>query len=270
MDVFDWCPTKSALKRAIKKGLISVNGEIAQTGTYINTEDTIELTLPKIESTNQHLNLPLTVLYEDDYLAVIDKPGGILVSGNKFVTVANGLSQNLKKSTLEDATTPTPVHRLDYGTTGALLVGKTGESIRKLNELFSNKEITKTYFAVTIGQMNPTGRIVNEIEGKPSISNYKVIDSAESPRFSYLNLVELRPETGRRHQLRIHLASIGNPILGDRDYTPKELLLIGKGIYLHAYSLEFKHPFTHKVLKVNSPLPKKFQKLFARLSILNS
>jgi len=242
---------------------------LAQTATYINAGDEIELALPESSSTDNRLVLPLEVLYEDDYLAVIHKPAGILVSGNKFVTVANGLAQNLKKSTLEDSTHPTPIHRLDYGTTGALLVGKTSSSIRALSALFASKEISKTYYAVTIGKMKRQGRINSEIENKPSVSHYEVLECVESPRFGFLNLVKLNPETGRRHQLRIHLASIGHPILGDQDYAIKGKLLKGKGIYLHAYSLEFNHPNTGENLFIKSPLPKKYKKLFPQATSIN-
>ncbi len=205
----------------------------------------------------------MKVLFEDEYLAVIHKPAGILVSGNAFQTIANALPQNLKQSTLSDATIPQPVHRLDYGTTGVLLVGKTASSIRALNKLFEDKQIQKTYYAITIGKMqNREGVINSEIDEKEAQSNYKVIESVISQRFEFLNLVKLEPKTGRRHQLRIHLSSIGNPILGDREYGIENLILNGKGIYLHAYSLEFVHPFTSETIFIEDELPKKFLKLF--------
>ena len=208
----------------------------------------------------------MTVLFEDEYLALIHKPAGILVSGNAFQTIANALPQNLKRSNLDDSTIPQPVHRLDYGTTGVLLVGKTASSIRTLNKLFEDKEIQKTYYAITIGKMKEMeGIISSEIDEKEAQSNYKVIESVISPRFEFLNLVKLEPKTGRRHQLRIHLASIGNPILGDREYGIENLILNGKGIYLHAHSLEFLHPFTNETIFIEDELPKKFLKIITQL-----
>lgn len=204
----------------------------------------------------------MDVLFEDEHLAVIHKPAGILVSGNTFITIANALPQNIKASTLSDATTPQPVHRLDFPTTGILLVGKTSSSIRALNQLFENHEIQKKYFAIAIGEMEKEGTITSEIDEKKSTSNYTVTKSVDSPRFEKLNLVELDPKSGRRHQLRKHLSSLGNPILGDKEYGIEGLILNGKGLYLHAYSLEFTHPFTNEKMSLIDELPSKFTKIF--------
>lgn len=186
-----------------------------------------------------------------------------MVSGNSFKTIANALAQNIQRSNLPDATKPQPVHRLDYETTGILLVGKTSSSIRALNRMFEDKKVEKTYYAVTIGEMNDRGEITSEIEGKESQSNYKVVKSVSSKRFGKLNLVQLNPQTGRRHQLRIHLSSIDNPILGDKEYGIENLVLNGKGLYLHAYSLNFTHPFTNKQVYLKDELPKRVMKIFA-------
>lgn len=205
---------------------------------------------------------PLNVLFEDDYLAVVRKPAGILVSGNSFKTIAHALPQNLKPSSLIDTTLPQPVHRLDYATTGLLLIGKTSASIRALNVLFELKQVKKAYYAVTIGEMEGEGTITTEIEGKASRSHYNLLKSISSKRFGQLNLLELIPETGRRHQLRKHMASIGNPILGDKEYGFEGLILNGKGLYLHASSLDFVHPFTNKKINIEDELPDRFKKIF--------
>lgn len=218
----------------------------------------------EVESKHK-LVFPLKVLFEDEYLAMVHKPAGIQVSGNSFKTVANALGQNLNRSDQSDATMPQPVHRLDYATTGILLVGKTSKSIRELNKLFENKAVSKTYYAIAIGEMKKNGAINSPIDGKESISRYHVIGSAPSERFGQLNLVKLKPETGRRHQLRIHLASIGHPILGDKDYGIEDLILNGKGLYLHAHSLTFKHPFTQAEVFLEDELPDRFKKIFPSL-----
>lgn len=204
----------------------------------------------------------LDVLFEDDYLAAIHKPAGLLVNGNSFKTIANALTQNITRSTLSDVTKPQPVHRLDFPTTGILLIGKTSSSIRALNTLFKNRAIKKTYYAVTIGVMQPEDIITTTVDGKTSKSKYKVLQTVDSVRFKKLNLVQLEPFTGRRHQLRKHLSGIGNPILGDKDYGFENLILNGKGLYLHAYSLQFTHPFTNENLYLKDELPKRFKKLF--------
>ncbi|MBT8307783.1 MAG: RluA family pseudouridine synthase, partial [Maribacter sp.] len=157
---------------------------------------------------------------------------------------------------------PQPIHRLDFATTGILLVGKTSSSIRELNTMFEAKKIQKTYYAITIGDMDTGGKITSKIDGKESHSKYRLIESVASKRFGKLNLVELRPLTGRRHQLRKHLSSIGNPILGDKDYGIEELILSGKGLYLHAYSLKFEHPFTNEIVYLKDGMPNRFKKIF--------
>lgn len=235
---------------------------IATSATFINGGEHIKLSIPDGAPTKEKLVFPLKVLYEDDHLAVIHKPAGILVSGNSFKTIANALTQNLQPSSLPDATRPQPVHRLDYPTTGILLVGKTNSSIRALNRLFEDKEIKKLYYAVTIGQMNDQGEISSDIDGKKAQSNYKLCESVPSKRFGKLNLVALKPQTGRRHQLRKHLTFIGHPILGDREYGIEHLILKGKGLYLHAYSLSFVHPFTGKKVLFEDELPERFRKIF--------
>ena len=193
------------------------------------------------------------------------KPAGILVSGNSFKTIANALAQNLKGSNLPDATTAQPIHRLDFATTGVLLIGKTSSSIHVLNKLFENREVKKTYYAITIGEMNYRGKITSEIDGKKSQSNYTLCESVTSKKFGKLNLVQLEPQTGRRHQLRKHLSNIGNPILGDKDYGMENLILNGKGLYLHAYSLKFKHPYTNEEMHIKDGFPQRFKKIFNRI-----
>jgi len=251
--------TKTALKKVLKKRLITVNGVVASTATFLEGGETIVLSSAEKAGPSKRLDLNLKVLYQDQYLAAIYKPAGILVSGNSFKTVTNALAQNLEPSTLNDATAPWPVHRLDYATTGILLVGKTNEAIRRLNQMFEVKSIAKTYFAVTMGQMNDKGVINTPIDGKEALTRFTKVVSVESKRFTWLNLVKLTPETGRRHQLRIHLSGIGNPILGDKDYGIQSLVLMGKGMYLHAASLEFDHPFTNENIVLHNDIPLRFK-----------
>ncbi|MEN8250998.1 MAG: RluA family pseudouridine synthase [Bacteroidota bacterium] len=263
--IFNVALTKSALKKVLKKKYVTVNNVVATSATFINGGETICLSIPEEVSPEKKLIFPLEVLFEDDHLAVVHKPAGILVSGNRFKTIANALAQNIKKSNLPDAATPHPVHRLDFPTTGVLLVGKTRSSIRTLNKLFEDDRIRKTYYAITIGEMNCRGKIISTVEGKKSRTDYSIKETVPSKRFGKLNLVELKPETGRRHQLRIHLSSIGNPILGDKEYGIENLILNGKGLYLHAYSLKFIHPFTNEVVHIKDELPQGFRKIFPKI-----
>lgn len=243
-----------------------MNGVIASSATFIHGKECILLLSAKEISLKKKLIFPLDVLYEDEYLAMIYKPAGILVSGNNFKTIANALPENLQKSNLPDATIPQPIHRLDFATTGVLLIGKTNSSIRMLNKIFENREIYKTYYAVTIGEMDLKGKIISEIDGKHSQSYYTLCESVSSKRFGTLNLVQLAPQTGRRHQLRKQLSRIGNPVLGDKEYGIKTLVLNGKGLYLHAYSLRFIHPFTHQEIYQKNELPLRFKKIFTKIT----
>jgi 23S rRNA pseudouridine1911/1915/1917 synthase len=260
--IFKTIPTKSGIKKAIKKKFIFIDGVLATTSKYIFGGEKIELFNADNQPGIKELKLNLKILFEDDYLAIIFKPVGILVSGNKLVTIANGLTHNLKKSKQPDAVKPQPIHRLDYPTSGVLLIGKTSSAIRNLSQLFEKKEIQKTYIAISVGRMEKTGEIKDLIDEKEAFTAFEVLRTVTSERFEFLNLVKLKPTTGRKHQLRRHLYSIGNPILGDKEYFLDHKILNGKGLYLHASSLEFIHPFTKEKLLVTEELPKKFKTIF--------
>ncbi len=262
--IFETIPTKSALKKAIKKGLVFVNGEKASTALLIRGSEKIELYEAEtdINTSKKKFDITLEVLFEDEYLAIINKPTGVLVSGNSFATINNALPQNLKRSSLSDVTIPRPVHRLDYPTSGLLLIGKTTSSIIELNRLFELKLIQKTYHAISIANLPKNGEINTPIDSKVALTKFSVLKTVSSERFGNLNLVELQPSTGRRHQLRKHLFSLNSPILGDKDYYLEGLILKGNGLYLHASSLKFIHPFTSKTINISSNLPKKFERIF--------
>jgi len=259
--IFSTNPTRSGFKKAIKKGLVFVNGKRATTALFINGGECIEL-FKEEASTKKQFIFPLEVIFEDEYLAIIFKPAGIVISGNSFATIANALEQNLKKSSHKDAILPRPVHRLDYPTSGLLLIGKTNSATIALTKLFEEKKIEKTYHAVTIGKMESSGEIDMPIDGKESKSNFTVLQTIPSEKYEYLNLVQLHPKTGRRHQLRKHLYQIGTPILGDKDYFIEGLISYGNGLYLHASQLEFIHPFSNQSMTFEKELPKKFKRIF--------
>jgi len=261
-NIFNYCQTKSALKKALKKNLITVDGRIASTATIISGGEKIELNVPFSPTTGSVVKISLRVNYEDDYLAVVTKPPGILTSGNKRRTLANALTYNLTPSAQADACIPKPVHRLDYETSGLVLVGKTQQSIRQLNQLFSERAVEKTYYTVAVGEMAKSGQVDLPIDGKDAQTSYEVLESVPSIKFGRLNLVKVSPETGRHNQIRIHLKSINNPVFGDKKYGKEGLILKGKGLYLHAAELKFIHPFSGQSLHLVGILPRKFGKLF--------
>lgn len=263
--IFNTIVSRKGVKKAIKNGLVRVNSEVGQTSNWIAGGEEISL-----YQASQHkkptIELDLNVLYEDDHLAIVYKPAGMLVSGNKRFTVENALATNLKKSNELDALLrPEPIHRLDYPTTGALLIGKTGAAVIALNRLFEKREIIKIYYAVAIKAINDEGALSNPIDGKEALSMYQKIAELDSLKYEKLNLLKLTPHTGRRHQLRKHLSELGNPLFGDDVYGHEGLVLRGRGLYLHARSLELTHPITQKEIKVNAPFPKKFVQLFPEI-----
>lgn len=261
--MFQHIPTKSAVKKALKNKLIKINGISVNSGTFLLGGEIIELYQSNSKKNKPQIDIQLEVIFEDDYLALVNKPAGITVSGNKKWTLENALSSHLKKSSQSDALlNPEPIHRLDHPTSGILLIGKTASSVIQLNKLFEERIIQKTYFAVSIGQMAPEGQIDTPIDDKVSSTKYKVLATEASEKFDFLNLVALYPKTGRKHQIRKHLASLGTPILGDSIYFEEDKLLKGNGLYLHAYSLKFKHPITNNPLYFTAPIPKKITRIF--------
>lgn len=266
--IFTSLPSRKASKKAIKNGLVTINGSKGFTGDYLIGEEILDLYQSPIQNKKPSIDLKLTVLFEDDYLAIVYKPAGIVVSGNKKFTLENALAFNLKKCSQKDALQrPEPVHRLDYPTSGALLIAKTSKVLIDLNAMFEAKTIQKMYIAVTMGLQSESGIIETDIDDKPSKTIYKVLESMSSQKYGALNLMELQPCTGRRHQLRKHMASIGNPIFGDLLYGKEGENGKGNGLYLHAFSIQFQHPITGKEISIHAPLPKKFIQLFPNISI---
>ncbi len=254
--------SKKGMKKAIDKGLVKVNGRVAYTSKYIHGGESIELF--RKDENLPSISLDLEVLYTDEHLAIINKPSGIVVSGNKLKTIVNALPNSIEQSREPDALQrPQPAHRLDYPTSGVLLIGKTSSTLTKLNKLFEAKEIHKTYHAITIDKMPVEGNIETPINGKTAVTAYTVTKEIPSPKFNFLNLVTLHPQTGRRHQLRIHMSELGNPILGDQQYGLNQNNSKSKGLYLHASSISFIHPHTGDKISITAPLPKKFGKIIS-------
>ena len=255
--------SRKAVKKAVKQGLIIVNGKRGYTADFMVGGEKLDVFQNENEKPRVNIDLTIEVLFEDDFLAIVNKPPGIVVSGNKKWTLEHALTTNLKRSTQLDAAFPEPIHRLDYPTSGALLIGKTRSIIRDLNTLFEERKIQKTYHAICINKMEKKGLIEFEVDEKASKSEFEVLETVVSPKYYFLNLVKIIPHTGRRHQLRKHLSAIGNPILGDLSYGKEGQILKGKGLYLHASSLAFVHPISKELIIGNAVFPKKFKKIFS-------
>ena len=245
-----------------------VNNNLSTTATPLLGGEIITVFRDQTPIKKLSIKIALDVIYEDEYLAIINKPPGVEVSGNKRYTIANALDKALKRSNQEDALQrPEPIHRLDYPTSGCLLIGKTSTSVMMLNRAFQEKKIDKVYYAITIGKQKASGTITSPLDGKSCISHFEVIDTVASIKYKALNLVKLIPATGRKHQLRKHLAAIQNPIMGDNQYGTDGNKGMGNGLYLHAYSIKFIHPATALTISEHIKLPKKFTRIFKQIRL---
>lgn len=240
-----------------------MNGKRARTGMFINAGDEIRLKIALDKNQHRSFTLDLEVLYEDEDIALINKPAGLLTSGNAHKTLSNALLHNLKPSTREDAIAAQPAHRLDFATSGILVAGKTRSALETLNKDFEYQRIKKVYYAICIGSISSDyGYIDQAIDDKQAKTYYKRIAQVDSERFGKLSLLQLLPITGRKHQLRKHLLGIGHPILGDPLYFNPKHRLKGQGLYLHAYSLKLIHPQSKQTLSFHAPIPRKYKRIF--------
>ncbi len=256
-EIFDEFPTSSSIKKGIKKGLIRLNGNKAKWNARVEPNAIIELV--DLESKPiKPLDININIIYEDNEIALINKPSGIEVSGNKYYTIQNAIVDKLEKSNSPDILNfPRPVHRLDYGTSGLLLIAKTRSSRAKLGLQFENRLISKTYLALVAGKLEGNGLIKTPVYGQEAITEFHVMSVSRSIKTKWITKVVLHPLTGRKHQLRVHLTSIGHQIIGDRLYG-KEPFLKGKGIFLSSIGIKFTHPITNKVMDFTIDPPAKF------------
>lgn len=256
--VFVGLETKSAVKKAIKRGQVWVNHQPACTAIIASSGDEITWKKP-LKNQNRILPLKLEVVYEDDFLAVVYKPAGIVVSGNSFRCIENALPGNLKASGQPDALpSPLAIHRLDGLTSGLLITAKTYRAHRQLGAQMQARTIQKVYTALVMGAPASNGVWDSPIEGREALTRYEVLQVWPSLRSGHLSLLRLFPATGRTHQLRIHLSQAGFPILGDALYGLEGQVLKHKGLFLCATGLEFSHPVNGEVLHLEVNPPAKF------------
>ncbi|SFN53075.1 RluA family pseudouridine synthase [Salegentibacter flavus] len=259
VSIFKAAPTKSSIKKAIKRREIKIDGKASNTGDWVKEGQKIELF--KQEIPKKVFSLKLEVLFEDDHIGVVNKPAGYPTSGNYFKTITNALPFNLKVSTEPTVlAAPQPAHRLDNPTSGLLLIAKTGDSLRKLHRDFKEKKIQKIYTALVYGEFPGEKSLQYKIEDKVSETEISLIRSFHINRNDY-SFVSAIPNTGRTHQIRIHLAKAGFPIVGDKLYGKENSTGNIKGLFLSATSLKFQHPVTLEWMNIAVAPPKRFIKI---------
>lgn len=257
LKVFPEIQTRSSMKKTLNRGEILLDELPAKSGIWIEPGQNIKL-IDLERNPPKPLDLKLDIVYEDEHIAIIIKPPGIEVSGNKYNTIQNALISNIQQSKEQDALKwPKPVHRLDYPTSGLLLIAKTQTSITNLNKQFEDRNIKKRYIAIISGYLGDNNQITDPINGMEAISSYEIIRHSRSLKTEWITEVSLYPVTGRKHQLRIHMAGIGHPIVGDKNYG-KGPILKGKGLFLAALEIDFDHPITNSRLTFSIDPPKKF------------
>jgi 23S rRNA pseudouridine1911/1915/1917 synthase len=253
---FEQMPTRAFARKAIKRGEVSLNGALVESGRFLKVGDEVELLASR--RTPQRYEMDLKVLFEDDHMAVVDKPAGIETSGAKLRVLEHGLLGNLVPSPRIDALPqPRVAHRLDYQTQGLVLCGKTASAHARLGRSFQAREVFKRYRAIVGGRIEGDGQVDIPLDGRSALTRWRATEHTRSLHIGWQTSVDLWPETGRTHQLRRHMASLGHPILGDALYT-KEKLLRGQGLFLCAIALRFPHPVTGEEMTVERDEPHRF------------
>lgn len=271
--------SRSQIQQWLKDERVMVNGTTVKANYKVKAGDQVTITVPEptvLELTPE--NIPLEIVYEDEDVAVVNKPQGMVVhpsAGHPNGTLVNALlfhMQNL--SSINDVIRPGIVHRIDKDTSGLLMIAKNDFAHESLAKQLKEKTSLRKYVALVHGVIPhekgvidaPIGRSKTDRkmqavieEGKPAVTHFQVLE-----RFADFTLVELQLETGRTHQIRVHMKYIGYPLAGDPVYGPKKTLP-GKGQFLHAQVLGFEHPRTGEFLTFTAPLPEVFQKTLEKL-----
>lgn len=270
--------SRAQLQRLIRSGAITVNDAAVRPAYRLTPGDRITVTFPE-EPTVRPEPFPLDIVYEDEYLLVVSKPAGMVVHPAARIvsgTLVNALLAHCPQ--VADVGGPDRagiVHRLDRETSGLIVVAKNPETHAALQRQFKRRLVRKTYVALVEGQVHPREGIIEvpigrdpkdrtrmavSRTGRPAVTQYRVVEV-----FPQHTLLEVRPHTGRTHQIRVHLAWLGYPVVGDRVYGRRRQALLPDRHFLHARELVFTHPVTGEKLALSAPLPPELTALLDRL-----
>ena len=278
--------SRSYIQKLIKDDQVTVNGKIVKANYKLGANDFVVVCQPELKEPDILAeNIPLHILYEDDDLLIINKPKGMVVhpsAGHYSGTLVNALMFYCKDelSGINGVMRPGIVHRIDMDTTGSLLVCKNDFSHQHIAQQLKEHSIRRIYHAIVHGVIEeeegtvdaPIGRhpierkkmSINYKNGKEAVTHYKVIQ-----RFKNYTYIQCQLETGRTHQIRVHMASIKHPLLGDQLYGPQKNPFKLQGQSLHAKIIGIIHPRTNAYIEADAPLPEYFEKLLKKLETLN-
>jgi len=274
--------TRSTMQKLLTNGNITVNSKVVSKSYKVSENDEIVILIPEnTEIDVEPEDIPLNIVYEDEYILVVNKPKGMVVhpaAGNYSGTLVNALLYHCKGqlSGINGVNRPGIVHRIDKDTSGLLVVAKGDAAHNGLAEQFAEHSIKREYQAVVYGNIKedkgtvdaPIGRhpvhrkqmAITPLNSKKAVTHFEVIE-----RFNGFTHIKCILETGRTHQIRVHMASLGHGIAGDEVYGPKKVIKSLNGQCLHAKVLGFTHPITKEELLFNSELPEYFTKFIKKL-----
>ena len=275
--------SRSFIQKLIEEGGVVLNSEPMTSKKYkVKAGDCVELTIPEPQQlVIEPENIPLDIVYEDDDVLVVNKPKGMVVHpavGNYSGTLVNAIMFHCagRLSSINGVVRPGIVHRIDKDTSGLLMIAKNNKAHESLSAQLAEHSITRRYKALVYNNFSedegtvdasigrdPKNRLrqaVTQQNSKRAVTHWKVVE-----RFGKYTLIEARLETGRTHQIRVHMAYIKHPLVGDPLHGPSKQAIAADGQLLHAEVLGFMHPTTGKYMEFTRPLPKDFQKILERL-----
>ena len=270
--------SRSYIQKIIKDGKAYVNDAVVKANYKVKVDDKVQFEIPDCEEPDiPPQDIPLDILYEDEDILIVNKPKDMVVHpapGHYEGTLVNAIMFHCKDelSGINGVLRPGIVHRIDKDTTGSIIICKNDESHRKIAQQLKEHSITRKYRAIVYGRImeeegtvnapigrHPTDRkkmAINEKNGKPAVTHYKVLE-----RFDKYTYIECQLETGRTHQIRVHMTSIGHPLLGDEVYGNAKCPFKLEGQTLHAMTIGFIHPTTGEYVEYEAPLPEYFEHL---------